>query len=409
MQSEHLIAKLNSKSAIVRNSTLKKLKKAEKKDSTLIPKKSENCVNLNVHTTSSFSPYTPQLGAYMAYKSGITLAGVCDFGSVSAISEFEKSCSILNMAYVSGFEMTVSHDVLGDSLVSFYGINAENQKSFTAVLDEFRNACMQKSISLAENLNRKLKKFNIFIDFEKDVMPMVNYKKGGAVTLKHVYKALARKIIEINGIGKPTADFIRDKMCFDIAECDYNLLCDKNDPYYIYDLISALRSSSKIHVSESDYPDVQTVLDIAKQQGVICAYQYDNGPNWISSETETEKTLKEFDEKLDELKQLGFNAVCICAKNLGINTATAFAKRIESKEMLVILNEKTEYPRNRFDIVKLDSVSNFVNRCAYAVLGNAISIISNPDDAMFSNKTIEKCPDFSERLAIFSGIGYRKG
>ena len=408
MQSEQLIEKLNSKSAFVRNLTLKKLKKLEKKDKTLIPQKSDNCVNLNVHTTSSFSPYSPQLGAYMAYKSGITLAGVSDFGSVSSVREFEKSCLALGIAYVGGFEITVSHAELGDFLVSIYGVNSENQKAFLNALADFRDICLKKCMSLAENLNRKLKKFDLVIDFEKDVLPISYSKKGGTVTLKHVYQALAEKIIALNGKGKPTADFIRYKLCFDIAECDYNLLCDKNDPYYIYDLISTLRTSSKIHVGERDYPSVESVLQVVREQGLICAFEYDNGPNWIQGETQTEKSLQEFDEILDKIKQIGFNAVCICAKSLGINTATAFAKRIKEREMLVILNEKTEYPRNRFDIVKLEECSEYIDKCAFAVLGNAISIIANPADSMFSQKTIEKCPSFEERLGIFSGIGHRK-
>lgn len=408
MQSEHLISKLNSKSGFIRKSTLKKLKKLEKKDSTLIPKKSDNCVNFNIHTTSSFSPYSPELGAYMAYKSGITLAGVCDFGSISSISEFEKSCQILQIAYVGGFELMVNHETAGDFLVSFYGINENNKEYFLNVLNDFRNTCKQKSLSLTENLNRKLKKFDLSLDFEKEVLPLSNHKKGGSVTLKHVYMALAQKIIALCGKGKSTADFIRDKLCFDIQECDYNLLCDMNDPYYVYDLISTLRRSSKIHVVENDYPSVQSVLSVAKEQGVICAYQYDGENNWVQSETQTEKALLQFEETLDFIKELGFNAVCICAKSLGLVTATAFTKLIQRKEMLVILNEKTEYPRNRFDIVKLEDCIEYTDKCAHAVLGNAISIISNPEDSMFSQKTVEKCPSFEERLGIFSGIGRRK-
>jgi len=408
MQTEHLIARLNKKSALIRKITLKKLKKLEQTDKTLIPKEGANCVNLNVHTSTSFSPYSAQLGAYMAYKSGITLAGICDYGAVSSIAEFENSCQTLGIAYVGGFELSVNDEQLGNFIASFYGVNAQNIQVFESVLGSFRANCEQRARSLADNLNRKLKKFDLIIDFDKDVLPLTQKKRGGTITFKHVYMALSEKIIERCGKGKPTADFIRQQLCFDIAECDYNLLCDANDPHYVYDLISTLRSSSKATSKECEYPSVQSVLQVAKEQGLICAYQYNGEDNWIASENDCESAVKQFQKRLDCVKQLGFTAVSICVKNLGLVTACAFTKAIEENQMLVILNEKTEYPRNRFDIVNLDGCESFVNKCAFAILGNAVSIISNPEDSMFSAKTVEKCPSFDERLAIFYGIGRRK-
>ena len=195
MQSERLVNKLSSKSAIIRSLTLNKLKKLERTNSSLIPRASANFINLNVHTKKSFSPYTPALGAYMAYKSGITLAGVCDYGSVGSVKEFQKSCLKLGIAYLGGVEFMLNDSVLGNFIASFYGINNKNASAFDSILQEFREICKSKTQALTERLNKKLKKFDIFIDYEKEVLPITESKKGGTVTLKHVYMALSQKII----------------------------------------------------------------------------------------------------------------------------------------------------------------------------------------------------------------------
>ena len=408
MQSERLVNKLSSKSAIIRSLTLNKLKKLERTNSSLIPRASANFINLNVHTKKSFSPYTPALGAYMAYKSGITLAGVCDYGSVGSVKEFQKSCLKLGIGYLGGVEFMLNDSVLGNFIASFYGINNKNASAFDSILQEFREICKSKTQALTERLNKKLKKFDIFIDYEKEVLPITESKKGGTVTLKHVYMALSQKIIAKYGKGKQTADFLRNQMCLDMEECDYNLLCDANDPYYVYDLISTLRTRSKPVDDNISYLSAKKVLEIALNQGLICAYQYDKTPNWIVSEKEREKSVEQFKAEILQAKELGFNAVCLCPKSLGLSTVSAFCECAKQNEMLVVFNEKTEYPRNRFDIVSVHDCKDYVEASAYAILGNAISILMNAEDGMFTSKTLSKCPNFSERLGIFGGIGKRK-
>ena len=89
MQSEQLVKKLNVKNRFLRQLILTCLKKRENSDSSLKPI-DRSGANLNVHTYYSFSPYSPAFAAYMAYRSGIKIAGICDFGTVSGSKEFEK-------------------------------------------------------------------------------------------------------------------------------------------------------------------------------------------------------------------------------------------------------------------------------------------------------------------------------
>ena len=100
MQNERLIEKLNSKHFFARKSALKELKKREEYDNSLIPAQNLGEVNTSVHTYYSFSPYSPTLAAYMAYKNGIKLAGVSDYGTLKACEEFAFACKKLGIASI---------------------------------------------------------------------------------------------------------------------------------------------------------------------------------------------------------------------------------------------------------------------------------------------------------------------
>ena len=93
MQSEQLIKHLNSKNGVIRKIVLYALKRAEKRDKKY--KIDDTSVyNFNIHTDYSFSPFSPTMAAFMAYKSGVSVAGVCDFGTVAAAKEFLSDYSV---------------------------------------------------------------------------------------------------------------------------------------------------------------------------------------------------------------------------------------------------------------------------------------------------------------------------
>ena len=86
-----------------------------------------------------------------------------------------------------------------------------------------------------------------------------------------------------------------------------------------------------------------------------------------------------------------------------------FIKAIEKREMLAVFSEKTEYPRNHFGCVAPNSCRLYLEKCADALLGSEISMKINAEDGLFSKKSIKKCPDFKNRLALFAQIGKSKG
>lgn len=405
MQSEVLIKHLNSGSVFYRKILLSLLKKTEKRKK-MYGLDTNTAYNFNIRTDYSFSPYNPTMAAFMAYKSGVSVAGICDFGTVAGYNEFASGCRTLDIFGVCGFEMALKSPELGNCTGAFYGVCKKNIELFEPMLKQFRELCEKRASAATERVNNALKKYNIAVDYEKEVYELTCAKKNGTITLKHVFKVVAVKIIEKYGKGKFVADFLRSKLCLDIDESEYNLLCDAQNPFYMYDLIAALRKYYKETESTTiEFPSVKAYTSVAADSGVIAAYEYSCKYRWLTMETESQKAVSEFSELLDKVKAAGFNAVCLTVREYSKTALKLFIEAVEKKELLVILSEKNEYPRSMFGIDCPDESKEYVENCALAIAGNALSIAECQSDGIFSDKTMIKCPSFEERVALFASIG----
>ncbi|PQP32835.1 histidinol-phosphatase, partial [Desulfobacteraceae bacterium SEEP-SAG10] len=65
-------------------------------------------VNNHVHTIYSFSPYSPSMAAYLAWKAGLQAVGIMDHDSVSGCKELIEACKIIGIASTVGFELRVN-------------------------------------------------------------------------------------------------------------------------------------------------------------------------------------------------------------------------------------------------------------------------------------------------------------
>ena len=61
-------------------------------------------VNNHIHTTYSFSPYSPTKALYMAWQNGLGTAGIMDHDSVSGAYEFIEAGEIIGMPVTVGAE-----------------------------------------------------------------------------------------------------------------------------------------------------------------------------------------------------------------------------------------------------------------------------------------------------------------
>ena len=65
-------------------------------------------VNNHIHTTYSFSPYSPAMALWRARQSGLITAGIMDHDSIACAEEFLQAGRILGMGVTCGLECRVS-------------------------------------------------------------------------------------------------------------------------------------------------------------------------------------------------------------------------------------------------------------------------------------------------------------
>lgn len=390
MQNELLIKKLNSSFGAVRKFAVARAGKTLLSGDKFASPVGE--VNLNLHSFYSFSPYSPSLAAYSAATRGIKIAGLCDYGSIGGIKEFEKACGKFGISCLCGVELRAraGEKIIG---VSLYGSNKKLEEIKT-FLSGFRAGRIKKAQAVTAAFNRRLKKAGLSVDFEKDVLP-VSAKKGvGTVMSKHIYLAASDKLIKKFGMGKPLADFIRDKMCLDLSEREYELLCDEKNPFYKYDLVQILRDNSRDYAVDNELPCIEKIAELAKNGGFVFAAEYHKA-----------EPCEEFEKFALEAKNYGCNAVSFALKDCEEALLASYADVLIKNKMLALPFEKVEYPRNKFESSMPEFLRKCFLKCAYAALGNAKSVEESFKDGLFSDKTAEKLADFEERINVFSEIG----
>ena len=106
---------LNADTAEQRLENLKILLAEEKEKPTVLPQYSNN----HIHTTFSFSPYSPTAAVWAARRAGLSTAGIMDHDSISGASEFRKAAALAGVGSTCGVEMRISR-----SGVSTIRINA---------------------------------------------------------------------------------------------------------------------------------------------------------------------------------------------------------------------------------------------------------------------------------------------
>ena len=67
-------------------------------------------INNHIHTTYSFSPYSPTAAVYAARMEGLCTAGIIDHDSISGAREFLAAAELVGMPVTVGMECRVSMD-----------------------------------------------------------------------------------------------------------------------------------------------------------------------------------------------------------------------------------------------------------------------------------------------------------
>ena len=412
-----LLEKLNASTASERLEALKNLLEIEKEK----PVRREKDANNHIHTIYSFSPYSPTKAAYMAYKSGLTSAGIMDHDSLSGAIEFKKACEILNIGCTCGVEVRtkfnkgfgkINHPDQPDCVyMAAHGVPAQNLEKFNEYLATYRERRYARDQKMCELITEKYGKFGLSIDFYKDVYPLSQAKEGGTITERHLLYALAIKLFEAFGRTERLVEFLINDLKLEVSEKVKGFLTDEENPHFLYDLLGVLKADTKFFYIDADdeMPIAEDFIKFAKEMGAIPAYAYlgDVG-NSVTGDKKTAKFEDSFlDELVIELKKAGYCAIAYMPTRNTPEQLQRIMKLCRENNFFEISGEDINSSRQKFacEALAKPEFSHLIDS-TWALIGHEyISTVKGVEYGMFSEETISSTPDLKERIAKFAAIG----
>ena len=178
-------------------------------------------INNPIHTTYSFSPYSPAASVYAARAEGLRTAGIVDHDSIAGAREFIEAGKIVGIPTTVGMECrarmdgtilegrrTNNPDQVNVSYMTLQGVPHEKIEYLNDWFAPRRAARNERNRKMVANINTLLP--DASLDFDRDVLPLSEYAGGGVVTERHLMYALAKRLVERVGKGQPMADCLAD-------------------------------------------------------------------------------------------------------------------------------------------------------------------------------------------------------
>ena len=286
-------------------------------------------LNNHVHTTYSFSPYSPSLAAFKAWEAGLMAVGIMDHDSVSGCVEMLDAAANIGIASTVGFELRVN--MTGTAMegrkinnpdsenivyIAVHGIPKDGIAQAAVFLEPIHEARNRRNRKMVAGVNKIAAAWGLEpLDYRSDVEATSLSSEGGSVTERHVLYALANRVMSATGKGRLLVDFLTEKAGLVVAGKIKDYLLDEANPHYAYDLLGLFKSSviSEIYIQPGDDECVGVIeaVAFAKQIGAIPAYAYLGD---VTDSPTGDKKAEAFedsylDELFDELKKLEFQAV----------------------------------------------------------------------------------------------------
>lgn len=376
-------------------------------------------VNNHIHTTYSFSPYTPTSALFNAWRAGLRTAGIMDHDSVGGMREFIRAGEIIGMPITCGFECRVNVDttpLVGKKInnpdqcscayLAMHGIPHQSIDKAESVLKGLREKRNIRNRKMCQKITELTGEFGIELDFDKDVYPLSKADEGGSVTERHICYGLTKKITAKYTDRNAACDFI-DSLCGKkIADKTRQKLITAPDNFYEYDILGVLKSSlvEKFYVPATDEcMNIREFTRFAKELGAISAYAYlgDVG----ESPTGDKKAQKFEDDYLDllfdTLKDCGFNAVTYMPSRNTAEQLSRVMKLCADNGFFQISGEDINSPRQSFICEALTKYPHLMT-ATYALIGHEKAATEDLKNAMFSDETIQKYHDLENRIKIYS-------
>ena len=381
-------------------------------------------VNNHIHTTYSFSPYTPTAAVWFARAAGLCTCGLMDHDSIAGADEFLAAAKIAKMSATIGLECRVSMkntpfgdrklnnpDQAGVAYMALHGVPHNRAKELNDFFAPYREKRNERNRKMVAAVNEMMGKYGVTIDFDRDVLPLSNYAKGGSVTERHISSALAYRMLDVIGRGEKLVRFIKTELQLPLSGKIEGYLTDDQNPHAMYDLLGWIKSQliARFYIdADEELPDVHEVLALSDRIGAISAYAYlgDVGDS-VTGDKRAQKFEDDFlDDLVPYLAKIGYRAITYMPSRNTRAQLRRIRALCDANGLFQISGEDINQPRQSF-VCEAQRDPEFANLydATWALIAQAWRSTENPCGGLFSAESIAKYPDLKDRTLAFSQYG----
>ena len=326
-------------------------------------------INNHIHTTYSFSPYSPTAAVYAARMEGLCTAGIIDHDSISGAEEFLEAAKMVNMPVTIGMEARISMDgtrmegrrtnnpdQIGVSYMTIQSVPHNRIARLTEFFKPYQAARHARNRKMIARINELV---GVELDYDRDVLPLSQAADNGGVTERHLMYALAIKLVKQVGKGQGMIDKLT-QMGINLSEKQQKMLLDTQYPFYEYDVLGILKGVfvPKIFIDATDEcPKLSEMVKLCREIDAYLCYAYlgDVG----DSVTGDKKAQKFEDDYIDEvfqcLKEEGVTAVTYMPTRNTPQQLARLRSLCEEHGMFQISGEDINSPRQSFVIKAMEN------------------------------------------------------
>ena len=326
-------------------------------------------INNHIHTTYSFSPYSPTAAVCAARMEGLCTAGIIDHDSISGAEEFLEAAKIVDIPVTIGMEARVSMDgtrlegrrtnnpdQVGVSYMTIQSVPHDKISVLTEFFKPYQAARHARNRKMIAKINELV---GVALDYDRDVLPLSEAADNGGVTERHLMYALAIELVKQVGKGQPMIDKLSG-LGMNLSEKQKTMLLDTQYPFYEYDVLGMLKGTfvPKIFIDATDEcPKLKDMVKLCADVDAYLCYAYlgDVG----DSVTGDKKAQKFEDDYLDDvfecLKEEGVKAVTYMPTRNTPAQLTRLRGLCDQYGMFQISGEDINSPRQSFVIKAMEN------------------------------------------------------
>ena len=342
---------------------------AEVLKTTTFPPMVSQYINNHIHTTYSFSPYSPTAAVYAARMEGLCTAGIIDHDSISGAQEFLEAAKMVDMPVTIGMEARVSMDgtrlegrrtnnpdQVGVSYMTIQSVPHDKIDRLTAFFKPYQAARHARNRKMIERINDLV---GVSLDYDRDVLPLSMAHENGGVTERHLMYALAIELVKQVGKGQPMIEKLTE-MGMTLSEKQKTMLLDTAYPFYEYDVLGMLKGTfvPQIFIDATDEcPKLSEMVKICSEIDAYLCYAYlgDVGDS-VTGDKKAQKFEDDYLEDVFEcLKEEGVKAITYMPTR---NTPAQLARLrglCDQYGMFQISGEDINSPRQSFVIKAMEN------------------------------------------------------